>query len=171
MSVSLLRIIRAASVGIVSLAAVSCVDRPPYQPDGNVFITDRPPRYGHGGTDSPNYRDDTNRRDNKPPKNDTGEDPSRLHDKPDNNADAGNNDRDTTPPPTTGNDTPPADTGNKPPPATKPNSELPYGSPVIGKKGFVYSPYAPEQGMVDVTDIPSGTKVECPYTHKVFRVP
>ncbi len=49
--------------------------------------------------------------------------------------------------------------------------DLPFGQPVVGKKGFVYSPYAPDKGQVDVQDIPSGTKVKCPYTNKVFRVP
>lgn len=50
-------------------------------------------------------------------------------------------------------------------------SKLPYGIPIPGKVGFVYSPFASEKGMVDVTDVPTGTKVECPYTGKTFRVP
>jgi hypothetical protein len=49
--------------------------------------------------------------------------------------------------------------------------DLPFGLPVVGKKGYVYSPYAPDKGQVDVVDIPSGTKVKCPYTNKTFRVP
>lgn len=49
--------------------------------------------------------------------------------------------------------------------------DLPYGQPVVGKKGYVYSPYAPDKGQVDVDGIPAGTKVKCPYTGKVFRVP
>lgn len=49
--------------------------------------------------------------------------------------------------------------------------DLPFGQPVVGKKGYVYSPYAPDKGQVDVDGIPAGTKVKCPYTGKVFRVP
>lgn len=49
--------------------------------------------------------------------------------------------------------------------------DLPYATPAVGKAGFVHSPYAPDKGLVDVTDIPRGTKVECPFTRKLFRVP
>lgn len=42
---------------------------------------------------------------------------------------------------------------------------------VAGKPGFVYSPFSPDQRLVDVRDVPSGTKVKCPYTMKIFRVP
>ena len=49
--------------------------------------------------------------------------------------------------------------------------DLPYGIAIPGKKGFVYSPFAENKQQVDVTDIPTGTKVKCPYTGKVFRVP
>lgn len=77
-----------------------------------------------------------------------------------------------TPPPTVspGPSTPPAGTGAaaNPPPAA---AELPYGVPVPGKKGFVYSPYDKSAGFVDVRDIGPGTKVRCPYTGKIFRVP
>ena len=65
---------------------------------------------------------------------------------------------------------PPAASGNTPPPAATAN-ELPYGVPVPGKKGFVYSPYDKSAGFVDVRDIGPGTKVRCPYTGKIFRVP
>ena len=41
----------------------------------------------------------------------------------------------------------------------------------MGRKGLVRSPYAEDQGMVDVTDLPAGAKVKCPFTGKVFRVP
>lgn len=57
----------------------------------------------------------------------------------------------------------------KPPPAVK--EDLPYGIPVVGKKGMVYSPFAPEKGQVDVDGYKRGTRVECPYTGKHFRVP
>lgn len=49
--------------------------------------------------------------------------------------------------------------------------DLPFGVVIPGKKGYVYSPYGDSKQQVDVTDIPTGTKVKCPYTGKVFRVP
>lgn len=48
---------------------------------------------------------------------------------------------------------------------------LPFGTPAFGRKGFVYSPYAPDQGLIDVKSVAAGAKVRCPYTGKVFRVP
>ncbi len=48
--------------------------------------------------------------------------------------------------------------------------QMPFGLPVPGKKGFVYSPFDKTQ-MVDVSGIPSGKKVRCPYTSKIFLVP
>ena len=47
---------------------------------------------------------------------------------------------------------------------------MPFGIPVPGKKGFVYSPYDKTQ-MVDVRGITPGKKVRCPYTSKIFLVP
>lgn len=57
----------------------------------------------------------------------------------------------------------------KPTPAKR--EDLPYGISIPGRKGYVYSPYTDNKQQVDVTDIPTGTKVKCPYTGKVFRVP
>lgn len=69
----------------------------------------------------------------------------------------------------------PSDTIDTPPPppaaAPVPLAQLPFGIPVMGRKGYVRSPYAEDQGMVDVNDIPAGAKVKCPFTGKVFRVP
>ncbi|HUF62038.1 MAG TPA: hypothetical protein VMN36_08180 [Verrucomicrobiales bacterium] len=48
--------------------------------------------------------------------------------------------------------------------------EYPYGAKVPGKEGHVYSPYAQDK-IVDVRDIPHGTKVYCPFTNKIFLVP
>jgi hypothetical protein len=48
---------------------------------------------------------------------------------------------------------------------------LPVALPAEENEGMVRSPYAPDQGYVDVSGLPSGTKVRCPYTNKVFLVP
>ncbi len=57
------------------------------------------------------------------------------------------------------------------PTTVKPTQEdLPYGIPVAGKPGFAYSPYGSKK-MVDVVDLSRGTKVKCPYTARIFRVP
>jgi hypothetical protein len=50
-------------------------------------------------------------------------------------------------------------------------TELPYGTPVPGKPGWVTSPFAPDSGYVDVTGFPPGTEVEDPYTGKIFLTP
>jgi len=52
---------------------------------------------------------------------------------------------------------------------TKP--KYPKGIAVANKKGFVKSPYAEYEGLVDVRGFPSGTLVKCPYTSKIFVVP
>ncbi|WP_009959654.1 hypothetical protein [Verrucomicrobium spinosum] len=54
-------------------------------------------------------------------------------------------------------------------PASAP--EIPYGSPIQGRPGYVNSPYAAAHQLVDVTGLPVGMEVKCPYTGKLFRVP
>jgi hypothetical protein len=49
--------------------------------------------------------------------------------------------------------------------------DLPYGTPVPGKKGFVTSPYAPNSGYIDARNFPPGTLVKDPYTGKTFLTP
>ena len=54
-------------------------------------------------------------------------------------------------------------------PAARP--EIPYGTRVAGRPGFVNSPYAAKSQLVDVSRYAPGVLVKCPYTNKMFRVP
>jgi hypothetical protein len=67
--------------------------------------------------------------------------------------------------PTTVETTPP------PPPAVTEQRNIPYGTPVPGKQGFVTSPFAPYAGYVDVRGYPPNTEVKDPYSGKIFLVP
>jgi len=57
------------------------------------------------------------------------------------------------------------------PAVAAPVRELPYGTPVPGKQGFVTSPHAPYAGYVDVRGFPPNTEVKDPYSGKIFLVP
>jgi hypothetical protein len=63
---------------------------------------------------------------------------------------------------------PAAATTPTPPPV---KDKLPYGTPVAGHPGFVKSPFAPDDGEVDLRGFLPNTEVKCPYTGKIFLVP
>jgi hypothetical protein len=51
------------------------------------------------------------------------------------------------------------------------SSPVPTAKPVPGKAGYVFSPFDPNGGYVDVTGYKSGDKVKDPYSKKIFLVP
>lgn len=65
----------------------------------------------------------------------------------------------------------PAQPKTVPAPSAPASPELPYGVPISGRPGFVNSPYAAKHQLVDVTGLPVGMEVKCPYTGRLFRVP
>src|SRR5256885_542154 len=50
-------------------------------------------------------------------------------------------------------------------------SQVPTAKPVPGKPGYVFSPFDPGGGYVDVTGYAPGQKVKDPYSGKIFLVP
>lgn len=56
-----------------------------------------------------------------------------------------------------------------PAPATDAADKTPLMIEVLGKPGFMQSPFA--LGLIDVRGFPSGTEVKCPYTGKIMRIP
>jgi hypothetical protein len=50
-------------------------------------------------------------------------------------------------------------------------AQYPTAKPVPGKPGYVFSPFDPSGGYVDVTGYTSGQKVKDPYSGKIFLVP
>jgi hypothetical protein len=56
-------------------------------------------------------------------------------------------------------------------PAPSTSIELPLGSPIAGRLGFVNSLYAAKHQLVDVTGLLLGMEVKCPHIGKLFRVP
>ncbi len=55
--------------------------------------------------------------------------------------------------------------------ASSKSESLPYAKPVPGKPGYVFSPYDPNGGYVDVKGFTPGQKVKDPYSGKIFLVP
>lgn len=68
--------------------------------------------------------------------------------------------------------TPAASAAPSPTPTPAPTNvqNVPYGTPVPGKAGFVESPFS-SAGYVDVRGFPPGTEVKDPYSGKIFLVP
>lgn len=56
-------------------------------------------------------------------------------------------------------------------PASAGLRDIPYAVPVPNHPGFVTSPFAPNQGWVDVRGLPSGVEAKDPYTGKTFLTP
>jgi hypothetical protein len=56
-------------------------------------------------------------------------------------------------------------------PGTRTRRDVPFGVAVPNKPGFVTSPYAPNQGYVDVRAFPPSTEVLDPFTGKIFLTP
>ena len=54
--------------------------------------------------------------------------------------------------------------------ASSQQSEFPYGKPVPGKPGYVFSPFDQNGGYVDVTGYSPGQQVRDPYSGKIFLV-
>ena len=52
-----------------------------------------------------------------------------------------------------------------------PQAQFPTAKPVPGKPGYVFSPFDPSGGYVDVNGYTSGQKVKDPYSGKIFLVP
>jgi hypothetical protein len=55
--------------------------------------------------------------------------------------------------------------------ASQSASQVPTAKPVPGKPGYVFSPFDPNGGYVDVTGYKPGDKVKDPYSKKIFLVP
>ena len=62
-------------------------------------------------------------------------------------------------------------TAARAPPEKIGKRDVPYGISVPGKHGFVTSPFAPNEGYVDVRGFPVGAEVTDPYTGKIFLTP
>ena len=66
---------------------------------------------------------------------------------------------------------------SKPSPSSSPRApatqtvQYPTAKPVPGKPGYVFSPFDPSGGYVDVNGYTSGQKVKDPYSGKIFLVP
>jgi hypothetical protein len=163
-----------AATAAGTLLGTSCNLFPPPEPGPGApaFAPDGRHRYGMNGTQSPNYQE--NRPANqgqKEIKRDPNNDNINLEPPPPKNNNNKPDEPATAEKPAPANPPPHETTPPVEKPAVAPQEDLPFGTPVVGRPGFVYSPYAEEKGPVDVVGIKRGKKVKCPYTGKVFRVP
>lgn len=170
-----LRIVFAAS-GLLALNACYTWQPPQEQRYQGTSLDQGPNRYWSGPNDGPQQpqgQDGTQFADpTQPPPSSPSGDPAQIQ-TPNgtgggSNATAGvptNNPPSKVNPPST----PPTDSkpSNPPPTPTGPQ----YGIKVPGKPGYIYSPYAKTEGLVDVQGYAPGTKVKCPFTGKVILVP
>ncbi|MGI8603031.1 MAG: hypothetical protein ACR2OZ_08525 [Verrucomicrobiales bacterium] len=195
------RFFKPITLAAVLLSFGSCTTDYYGGPDGNIFLDRRhPPRYGHGGTDSPHFEGMEEHRGTRRPRaearGDVGagsagsteylerreRDRARSTDADD---DRSTRDEDEDARRTAGERTSRENSSNQEEATSseKPASSstdgnatksgegnLPFGVPVPGKDGLVYSPYF-SGGYVDVKGMPPGSKARCPYSKKVFRVP
>jgi len=176
-----------------ALTLAGCVDtwNPNYGRQENIFLEQGGQRYGHGGTQSPSGRASSYGHQSQEPS------PfwrgGRRRKAPDRTGGTQflepEKKRNPRPPvetvdersyavvePTeTVNTTAPEETVvREDPPVVESESKpekAPYATPVVNKPGYVTSPFDTQKRYVDVSGIPPGTEVECPYTGKIFRVP
>jgi hypothetical protein len=171
---------------VAAFVMSSCVSD--YYPgsDGNIFLRNRrPPKYGHGGTDSPPAdRGTADSSATRKPRADvegnvgatgggdtqylpaTADERRERTEEPAPAESTSSEPSRTSEPSTTAR----TDEGSAPKPKPSEDSNLQFGIPVPGKEGLVYSPYY-SGGYVDVKGMPPGSKARCPYTKKIFRVP
>ena len=109
-----------------------------------------------------------------------GDKPEEPGDKPDKPGNSGTDTPGGWKPPTTngGSDVTPPEPTDPPEPPEPPKDpeppvveEAPFGIPVPGQKGMIKSPHAPTSGLIDVSGMKPGTKIRCPYSGNVIRVP
>jgi hypothetical protein len=72
-------------------------------------------------------------------------------------------------PPPSSESTPKREAETKAPPP--PAAEFPTAKPVPGKPGFVFDPFDPNGGYIDVSGYAPGSKVKDPTSKKIFIVP
>ena len=50
-------------------------------------------------------------------------------------------------------------------------SDYKFGIPVPERPGMIRSPHNPDAGLIDARGLKPGTKIRCPFTSKVIKVP
>ena len=169
-------------VFLVPLGLGSCVVAPP-EPESTYPYPYGQPRYGHGGTQAPPpagapTAGNPNNSPYGPPggQNVPGAPPNQtggLAGAPN----AGNPAGGPNAGPGAGSTGPNSGAGSSGGSSSEPP---PYGIPVPGKNGMIYSPYKPDAGFIDITTrnadgssavLPPGTKIKDPFSGKPILVP